>query len=70
MHAATTPVPMSAKSGLSIPLTVNKFSRLVRLTKNTVYRMIREGTVQSVRIGHQFRIPMNEVERILQGDVR
>jgi len=43
-------------------LTVEEFSRTFRVSKNSVYKWVRNGTVKAVRIGRVVSIPTSELE--------
>lgn len=43
--------------------TVAEMASLMRVSKMTVYRMIRSGELESVQIGRSFRIPWNAVRK-------
>lgn len=46
-------------------LTVNEVARLMRVSNMTVYRLIRSGDLQAVRIGNRYRLRESEVNRYL-----
>lgn len=48
-------------------LTVEETADLLRVHKNTIYRWVREGRLPSTRIGKQWRIPRQALERLLGG---
>lgn len=48
-------------------LTVEETAQLLRVHKNTIYRWVREGRLPSTRIGKQWRIPREALERLLNG---
>jgi excisionase family DNA binding protein len=47
-------------------LTIAEVANLMRVSKMTVYRMVHNGELVAVRFGRSFRIPEEEVNRILQ----
>ncbi|WP_395675987.1 helix-turn-helix domain-containing protein [Inquilinus sp.] len=47
-------------------LSVNQFIFETQLGRTTVYRMIRDGRLASVRIGGQRRIPNYELARLVR----
>lgn len=49
-------------------LTVKEFAEMFRLSPQTVYLMIGDGRVNTVRIGKAIRIPAEEIERIEKGE--
>jgi excisionase family DNA binding protein len=46
-------------------LTVSEVARLMRVSNMTVYRLIRSGDLQAVRIGNRYRLRESEVSRYL-----
>ncbi len=49
-------------------LTVAEVAEMARVSKMTVYRMVHSGELPAVRVGKSFRVPYDEVEKLL-GDV-
>jgi excisionase family DNA binding protein len=47
-------------------LTVEEIATALRVSKMTVYRLIREGELRTERIGRQFRVPPENLEAYLQ----
>ena len=46
--------------------TVKEVAKMLRLTEKTVYKMIKTGAIQSVKIGGALRITQEVVDRILE----
>ncbi len=46
-------------------VTVNEVAQLMRVSKMTVYRLIRNGDLPAVRIGRGYRIREEDVHRYL-----
>jgi excisionase family DNA binding protein len=46
-------------------LTVGEVSRLMRVSKMTVYRLIKAGELPAVRVGRSYRIREEDVGRFL-----
>lgn len=46
-------------------MTVSEVAQVLRVSKMTVYRLIRQGDVPAVRIGRGFRIREDDVHRYL-----
>jgi excisionase family DNA binding protein len=46
-------------------LTVAEVSRMLRVSKMTIYRMVHSGELTHVRVGRSFRIPADVVRGIL-----
>jgi len=44
-------------------LDVRQTSKLLSVSTKTVYRLLREGTIESLKIGREFRIPKVNVMR-------
>jgi excisionase family DNA binding protein len=63
------PVPVSA--GYSLPpqmvFTVQEACELLRLSENTMYEVLRRGDIESVRLGHTYRIPRHALEAFVGG---
>ena len=47
-------------------LNVKQVSRLLGVSTKTVYRLLREGTLDSLKIGREFRIPKVNVMRYIK----
>jgi excisionase family DNA binding protein len=50
--------------GLPELLTVAEVAALVRVSKMTIYRMIRKGELPAIAVGKSYRIPIAEVRRL------
>ncbi len=48
-------------------LTAREVQDLLKVDRTTVYRMLKDGRLEGVKIGHQWRFPMSEVENLLTG---
>ena len=46
-------------------MTVNEVAQLMRVSKMTVYRLIRHGDLPAVRVGRGYRIRQEDVHRYL-----
>lgn len=46
-------------------LTVAEVAELARVSKMTVYRMVHAGELPAIRVGKSFRVPYEEVEKLL-----
>jgi excisionase family DNA binding protein len=46
-------------------LTVNEVADLLRVSRMTVYRMIREGNMAAVRVGRGYRLREDDVDTYL-----
>jgi len=55
-------------STLPVVLKVEEVAALLRVSKQVVYRMIEDNGIESVRIGHQIRIPSESVRALLGGN--
>ena len=60
-------VKLNGKSKSEEYLTVEEFATTFRVSKNSVYKWIKKGTVKAVRIGNVIRIPISELESITKG---
>ena len=47
-------------------LTVAEVALMMRVSKMTVYRLLHNGDMPSVRVGRSFRVPANAVHEYLQ----
>ncbi|MBI2237730.1 MAG: helix-turn-helix domain-containing protein [Actinobacteria bacterium] len=48
-------------------VTVNEVADLLRVSRMTVYRLIRQGDLPAVRVGRGYRLPEEAVHRYLNG---
>lgn len=63
---ATKPTSSAARSAVSPRLlTVNQFCATTNTGRTTAYRLMDLGVLKYVVIGHDRRIPVSEVERIV-----
>ena len=42
-------------------LTIFEAATILRVSKQTVYRLVRAGDLEAIRVGRSFRIPVNAV---------
>lgn len=54
--------------GLPLTLTVQQVAKLLKVSKNTAYRLVRSGTLRSIRVGRQIRVPRSALEDYLNGE--
>lgn len=47
-------------------ITVKELATLLRIGVNNAYSLVRNGTIHSVRVGRQYRIPKYAVDAYLQ----
>ena len=47
-------------------LTVHELSKMLRIGINGAYQLVRDGTISSVRVGRQYRIPRKAVLQYLE----
>lgn len=47
-------------------LTVRELSKMLRIGINGAYQLVRDGTISSVRVGRQYRIPRKAVLQYLE----
>lgn len=57
---------MEKTSYVSDVLTVRELAQVLRVGLNTAYRIVREGSIQVVRVGRQYRIPRQAVLDYIQ----
>jgi excisionase family DNA binding protein len=46
-------------------LTVEEVANILRLNVRTIWRMLKDGRLQGIRLGGGWRIPKEELEKIL-----
>lgn len=49
-------------------ITVTQFAKRFGISRQFVWKMIREGKLRAIRIGKIYKIPMSEVDRIEKGE--
>jgi excisionase family DNA binding protein len=47
-------------------LTITEVAERLRLTSQTIYKMIKRGTLPAIRVGSQWRIPVEKIEQWLE----
>ncbi len=47
-------------------LTVAEVAAIMRVSKMTVYRLVHEGAIASVKVGRSYRVPENAVDSYLE----
>jgi len=47
-------------------LDVEQMSKLLSVSKKTVYRLLKEGTVASLKVGREYKIPKVSIIRYLK----
>jgi len=45
--------------------TVAEVALMMRVSKMTVYRLVQSGAIDSIRVGHSYRVPEAAVEQYL-----
>ena len=51
-------------------MTVNEVVDLLRVSRMTVYRLIRQGDLPAIRVGRGYRLREEDVHRLLDGRYR
>lgn len=51
----------------SVP-TVKELAALLRIGINNAYQLVRDGTIRSVRVGRQYRVPRRAVDEYLENN--
>lgn len=46
-------------------ITVKELAQLLRIGINAAYQLVRDGTIFSVKVGRQYRVPRSSVESYL-----
>lgn len=52
---------------LPLTLTVQQVAKLLGVSRNTAYRLVRSKKLRSIRVGRQIRIPRSALEDYLNG---
>lgn len=55
------------ETGATLLLTVKETSRLLSISKNSVYALINDGTIPHVRLGRSVRVPRFGLEQWIAG---
>lgn len=56
---------MSTRVSTGQLYTVAEVAAMMRVSKMTVYRMVRAGTIRSIRFGRSYRVPQSAVRDYL-----
>lgn len=54
-------------NGVPLALTVRELARMLGVSKNTAYDLVRSGQLRSIRVGRQIRVPRSAMEDYLNG---
>ena len=46
--------------------TVKEVAKMLRLTEKTVYKMLKAGTIASVKIGGALRVTQDELDKVMK----
>ncbi len=52
---------------LPLALTVKEVAKLLGVSRNTLYRLVRSKKLRSIRVGRQIRVPRSALEEYLNG---
>lgn len=52
---------------LPLALTVKEVAALLKISRNTAYRLVRSKRLKSIRVGRQIRVPRSALEDYLNG---
>lgn len=52
---------------LLLVLTVKEVAKLLGISRNTAYRLVRSKKLRSIRVGRQIRVPRSALEEYLNG---
>ena len=52
---------------LPLILTVKEVAEVLGLGRNTVYELVRQGRIRSIRIGRQIKVPKSALVEFLKG---
>ena len=50
--------------GVPIYLTVEELSKVLHISRTKAYELVRAGTIRSIRIGAQYRIPADALKEL------
>lgn len=56
------------KEGIKLVCTVDETSKILKTNTNTVYKLIREGRLQALKLG-RLKVPLFEIERFLHDNL-
>lgn len=57
---------MARTSPISRLLTVAEVATVIRVSRMTVYRLIRRGHIKAIRVGRNYRVREDDLERYLE----
>lgn len=57
---------MTNANEIAAVLTVEELARILAISKNTAYELVRSGKIRSVKIGRTYRIPKAALEEYLK----
>ena len=57
---------MARTSPISRLLTVAEVATVMRVSRMTVYRLIRRGQLQAIRVGRNYRVREDDLEKYLE----
>ena len=52
---------------LPLLLTVSDLASVLRIGRNAAYQLVKDGSIQSIRVGRNIRIPRNALAQFLEG---
>ena len=61
--------PTSSSNEISRLLTVAEVAEVMRVSRMTVYRLIRRGDLQAVRVGRNYRVRESDLSSYLDSQV-
>lgn len=56
-----------SNDALPLTMTVAQIAKLLGVSKNTAYKLVRSMSLRSIRIGRQIRVPRSALEDYLNG---
>ena len=51
---------------LPLLLTVNELASVIRIGRNAAYQLVKDGDIQSIRIGRSIRIPRDALIQLMK----
>ena len=52
---------------LPLLLTMSDLASVLRIGRNAAYQLVKDGSIQSIRVGRNIRIPRNALAQFLEG---
>lgn len=56
---------ISEREPLPLVLSVEQLAVVLQVGRNTAYELVRSGSIKSIRVGHQIRVPKKAIQSFL-----